>query len=155
MKNPLTINSNPDLLYPEFRELLLAAIELANHDSRTPEGLPKFPKFNHWGLFELYRSPARQMQLFQQGKTPAKISDYHSVGLAADVVWYDDKGNPHWDGAADLWGILGHCIRAQGLTWGGGWANRDLVHAQCTLDQRKKWLAKSRKRLRDLGYATA
>lgn len=145
-----------EALYPPFGERIAAVLEQANRETKG-----KFPLFVRWGLFETYRSPARQIDLYAQGRskpgevvTYKRTGGYHSDGLAADIVWFDGKGNPHWDGPAELWARLGHAARANGLVWGGDWQFRDMPHIQCTLPQRALWLVPARLHLRARGYRT-
>jgi len=155
MKSPLTVENDLEFLYPAFGASVIRAVELANKYARKPDGTPKFNGFRGFGVFETYRSPARQLMLFTNKITPVRVSNYHSVGLAADIVWYDADRKPRWDGDAALWQLWGHCARSVGMVWGGDWKSRDLVHVQCTLPQRVLWLSKSRRYLRGLGYETA
>lgn len=171
MKNPLTVVNDKNLLYAPFRGLIEEVVENANRQILRADGEPKFIGVSRIGIFESYRSPARQLSLYAQGRTKpgnivtgSKVSNYHSVGLAADLVWYDEKGNPHWDNPVSaknsddkrtVWEIIGHAARVEGLVWGGDWRLKDLVHIQCSLTQRVLWLAKARKSLRDKDYATA
>lgn len=147
-----------DHLYPPFALLVNEAIEQANKESFT-KGKPKFAGFARWGLFEGYRSVARQEALYQQGRTTpgaivtnSKTPNRHGFGLAADIVWYDTKGRPHWDGDAKLWEILGHCARAWGLVWGGNWAMRDLPHVELPLES--LWKTQAKAYLKGLGLST-
>lgn len=117
-------------LFPQFRALVVKMLECANQgafdpDTKKPKFVPGFVKF---GVFEGYRSVARQEHLYAQGRsrpgdiiTNSRVPDHHGYGLAADIVWYDAKGVPHWNGPDALWSWLGHCARANGLAWGGDW----------------------------------
>lgn len=141
-------------LYPPFADRVLKALDQANRETAG-----KFARFERWGLFETYRSPARQAALYAQGRTtPGPIvthkrtGGYHSDGLAADIVWFDADNRPHWDGPEALWARLGHAARSQGLVWGGDWKFRDKPHLQCTLVQRAVWLLPARLYLKSRGY---
>lgn len=173
MKDPLAINNDLDLLHPSFRAKVEAILENANRQAFGADGRPKFANFARFGVFEGYRSPERQLALYaigrtkQRGKakvTNSRVSNYHSVGLAVDIVWFDTHGRPQWStpnrwaGVNDtrtVWQILGHCARAEECVWGGDWDMRDMVHIQCNADDREDWLEASRKRLRAMGWNTA
>jgi len=81
-----------NLLYPPFKYALLEGIDRANKD-----GLPL-------AVFETYRSPERQADLFKQGRTvPGRIvtkamrwMSWHQYGVAADVALLKD-GQWSWD----------------------------------------------------------
>lgn len=151
-----TPDNRPEHLFPPFNAKLQAAIALANHDTAG-----KFDHFDHWALFEGYRSQARQEWLYAQGRTrPGAIvtykrgvSGYHPRGLAGDVVWYDHSGTPHWDGPAALWAILGHCARANGLIWGGDWQMADLPHIQPNDANLVSWAGPAKAHMQSLGLA--
>lgn len=134
MSNPQSIDKDFDHLYPDFRNKCTKTIEQANTET---EG--KFPGFVKWVLFEGFRSQARQAYLYAQGRsrpgskvTNAQTSPYHNRGIAADIVWLDAQGDPHWDGKSEMWAVLGHCARANGLEWGGDWGGSlgDVGHIQ-------------------------
>lgn len=131
MGDPTKINRDLKELDPDFREKILLVVEQANRET-----VGKFPKFKEWRIFEGYRSQARQDWLYAQGRTrPGNIvtnakKSYHTMRHAADIIWYDTSGQPHWDGAAKLWAILGHAARTQGLHWGGDWKMKDLPHVE-------------------------
>ncbi len=130
------VDNNLSHLYPVFAELLAKCVAEATIESRD-----KFNNFSHWYIFEGYRSADRQMWLYNNHKTKVKLPDHHGYGLAGDVVWMDDKGNPHWDEPEGLYDVLGHNARAVRLEWGGDWspARRDVYHIQCTDAQLKIW----------------
>jgi len=72
-------------------------------------------------IFEGHRSIKKQNYLFQNGSgvTRARGGDsFHNYGLAADIVFYDQKGNPSWAEHHD-WKKLGKIGKKWGLTWGG------------------------------------
>jgi len=140
-------------LYPPFRALVEAALEQANRETRG-----KFVEFNHWGVFEGYRSLERQAWLYEEGrsrpgskKTNMRRPKRHGYGLAADVVWYDASGRPHWDGSDALWQIWGHAVRSQKAfgqkcVWGGDWKSlRDLPHMETGLLAYVAWKLPARR----------
>jgi peptidoglycan L-alanyl-D-glutamate endopeptidase CwlK len=86
MSNPYLRNSDLNLLHPVVRS---AAILVQNE--LNAEGIP-------FKVFEAYRSPERQADLFAQGRTkPGSIvthaepwRSYHQFGLAVDFVLFID-----------------------------------------------------------------
>ncbi len=133
-------------LYPPFRVIVLEVLEQAN---RETEG--KYAGFAGWRAFETYRSQARQEWLYAQGRTRPgpRVTNLHTAGrhgmaLAADIVWYDRRDRPHWDGEAALWARLGHAARAHGLVWGGDWRSpHDPPHIQPSAAQFAEWREKA------------
>ncbi len=155
MTNIATPDSSLHHLYPPFAALVTAVIAEADRECAG-----KFAEFVRWSPFETYRSAARQEWLYAQGRTrPGPIVTYkrgatglHPVGLACDLVWLDAHGSPHWDGPDALWQTLGHCVRAQGLAWGGDFPTlKDLPHIQPTPAQQRAWLTAARDHLHSLG----
>lgn len=73
---------------------------------------------------EGYRSPARQMWLYAQGRTrPGPIvtsvrSSMHTQGRAVDCVFLAKGGGIAWDGP---WAEYGRRAKRRGLRWGGDW----------------------------------
>jgi len=140
-------DGNTAHLYPAFAALIAEALKTANHDSRHPDGTAKWAGFQRWGLFEGYRSQARQTWLFASGRTrqgavvtQKRTPDHHGYGLAADIVWFDTGNTPQWDGADTLWQTLGHAARSIGLIWGGDWSGfPDTVHLQAAPAQMTLW----------------
>ena len=138
MGDPAHIDNRLDYLYPPFRKLVEATLAQANHEAFDASGQPKFgPAFARYGLFEGYRSQERQRALYAQGRsrpgaivTNTPVPGFHGYGLAADIVWFDHAGTPHWDGPAEIWQLLGHAARTQGLDWGGEWRFKDEPHVQ-------------------------
>lgn len=134
--DPMQVDRDPAHLVHELYAKLTVALALANHDTRTPSGVPKFPGFSHWAVFEGRRSAQRQAMLYEIGRSkPGHIvtNNHHSRhqdGDAADVVWVDTDGKWRWDGPLALWQIWGHCARAAGLTWGGDWHMQDTPHVE-------------------------
>lgn len=150
-----TADNNMNHLYPPFRALVQQVLDEANRELYNPDSTPKFPSVTLYAMFEGYRSSARQQWLFDQHRAPRPVPDHHGYGLAADIVWYDNAGNPHWDDQpAEVWQILGHCARAAGLEWGGDWPNPDLVHIQPPLAQFNAMIGPARDYIHSLGLTT-
>ena len=90
----------------------------------------------HMGL----RTPEQQDALYAKGRTvPGSIvtnakgyESWHCLGLAADIVFKDEKGNWTWSDKCD-WDALGQVGKLFGLSWGGDWSRfPDLPHFQMT-----------------------
>jgi peptidoglycan L-alanyl-D-glutamate endopeptidase CwlK len=110
-KNKLT------LLYSPLGELIKKTIDEANL-----AGIPV-------SLFESWRHPDRQFELYRQGKSKASAwQSWHQYGLAVDLVGYID-GKWCWDHRI-AWQKLGTIGKSHGLTWGGDWQSADMVHFQ-------------------------
>lgn len=164
MSDPTHIDKDMNHIYLDFRVLLQATLQQANHECHDPAtGKPKFPDFVEWIVFEGYRSQERQSYLYAQGRsrtgnivTNAKVPGWHGFGLACDVVWKDRLGHLHWDGDAGLWDILGHCARANGLEWGGDWKGNlgDKGHIQIPKSVVSSYKPKARQYLKGLGLST-
>lgn len=70
-------------------------------------------------VFEGYRDDKRQNELFTKGTTRARAGQsYHGFGLAVDLVFLDDRGNPSWALHHD-WQKLGRIGKELGFVWGG------------------------------------
>lgn len=55
---------------------------------------------------------------------------WRGLGLAVDLVFWDEQGRPSWDEAYP-WAFLGALAKAQGLVWGGDWPTlRDRPHVE-------------------------
>lgn len=120
-----------DLLYPKFREMVETAISKAQGD-----GLEVY-------IFETYRTPARQNELYLAGKAspltaPTKRKgwrSWHQFGLAADIA-FGGPGKWHWMGDFKRAGAY---FLTQGLRSGGA---SDLAHyewpAVMTIDMASK-----------------
>lgn len=84
-------------------------------------------------LFSGYRSFEQQQSIFNKrdGATNARGGfSWHNYGLAVDIVFMDDRGNPSW-GAKHPWRKLGEIGESIGLEWGGRWKTIvDLAHFQ-------------------------
>lgn len=105
----LEINRDWNLLYQPFAEKVQAALDAAEEAG-----------FNI-GLFEGWRSPTRQSQLFLNSVTKpvTKVSgwlSWHQYGLAVDIAFRDDKDNWTWD--RNFNAVVPY-FQAQGLRWGG------------------------------------
>jgi len=95
-------------LHPGFRNKLESLIERASQS-----GLQILV---HQG----YRSPEDQSKI-PAGNTRAKPGfSFHNYGLAADVVFADERGRPSWGEHHD-WKALGRLGKELGLEWGGNW----------------------------------
>ena len=110
-KSQLSINRDPEYLCPFFLAKLNRAVHAAQMDGYPIQ------------VFEGYRSPQRQDELFSQGRSrPGAIvtrakswQSLHQYGLAADIAFMID-GKWSWEGAFDkLVPIFQRC----GLEWYG------------------------------------
>lgn len=86
--------------------------------------------------FEGFRSIQKQNALYESGQGVTQATggnSYHNYGLAVDVVFKNEKGNPSWDENYD-WQKLGEIGKSLGLKWGGdfkkpnGQPFKDLAH---------------------------
>ncbi|MBI4087077.1 M15 family metallopeptidase [Candidatus Kaiserbacteria bacterium] len=98
-----------ELLYPPFALAILTLFVRARS-----EGLPVT-------IYETYRSQERQLQLFNQGATKLKKNGMHHFGIAADIVFLTQSGNPSW-AETNNWARIGAIGGALGLEWGGLWS---------------------------------
>lgn len=123
---PLAVNRPDDpngillsgLIHPRLTEKLSALL-----DACRAQGLDVM-------LWEGYRDPARQDDLFARGGvTKARAGrSWHNYGLAADVVFTKGNGTPSWDARHD-WAAIGRIGKSLGLTWGGDFKRiKDLGH---------------------------
>lgn len=123
-------DKDPNHLKEPFRSKFLAAVAEANRECAV-----HIPDFSEWVIIETLRSPERQAELYAKGRTtPGPVVTWrkhsiHEDGNAADVAWKDGQGVLHWD-TDRAYQILGHCARAEGLTWGGDWTQTDNNHIQ-------------------------
>jgi hypothetical protein len=89
--------------------------------------------------FSLYRSlPAQKIEYLKVPRvTDARPGfSYHNYGLAMDMVFTDEHGEPSWADRFD-WKALGAIYRAHGWEWGGDWPDpyiHDLPHGQRSFD---------------------
>lgn len=93
-------------------------------DQARSEGLDVF-------VFEGHRSFARQQKLFEKGNNVTFANggnSFHNYGLAVDIVFYDQNGNPSWDQKHN-WNRLGEIGKDLGLIWGGEFSRiKDMAH---------------------------
>jgi Bacterial SH3 domain/D-alanyl-D-alanine carboxypeptidase len=112
-ENPMARESKMEHLHPIFREKVLEITQLFSE-----EQLP-------FRLFEGFRAPQRQQNLYEQGRTrPGHIvtkarpwSSYHQYGVAGDFVLFID-GNWSWDDSGERrqwWNRLHDLARRVGL----------------------------------------
>lgn len=109
-------NIDKDRLHPEFRRRLDAFL------GKLPASADEW----NFALFEAFRTPQRQRELYAQGRTRRGpiVTDappwrsYHQYGLAADIVLSDGHGNWSWrdDGSfLQRWNAMHEIARAEGL----------------------------------------
>lgn len=118
----LKINRDQKLIYPLLNVKVERALKAA-----AEKGYPL-------AIFEGYRSPQRQTQLYSQGRTaPGQIvtwtkawESYHQYGLAVDVVGFDGHV---WNWDIDYPSIASF-FTAEGLIWLGP---KDKPHFQMDL----------------------
>lgn len=142
--NPYQIQNDLEWLYPPFRAKVEAVVAQATREVKALGLQEDFARFT---VYETYRSPERQLRLYERGRTrPGSIvtnlksGSLHEYGLAADLLWVDRSGRLHWDGNPALWARLGHVARAHGLVWGGDWKTlKDFTHIQPSLKWRLLW----------------
>lgn len=126
-------------IHSGFKDLAIAMIRAARNDQQAD--------YAGAGNRDLrvssgFRSVADQNVLYAQGRTaPGDIVtnapggwSWHNFGLAADVVFCNENGNPSWSESYD-WNAKGAYGTAQGLVWGGVWVsatfpNGDRPHHQ-------------------------
>ena len=88
-----------------------------------------------------YRSFKDQNDLYAKGRTrPGNVvtqarggESFHNYGLAADLAFYNEKGQITWPETGDyakLWTRYGEQAKKQGLTWGGDWKHQDRPHIE-------------------------
>ena len=78
-------------------------------------------------LWEGYRTPERAQELANKGS--GIVDSLHIYGAAVDIV--DESTAPnYWNGAPGFWTALGEEAERLGLTWGGRFSRRDVVHVQ-------------------------
>lgn len=102
----LKVVSDIDVLYP-----LMAFLIIKLFINAYKEGLKVC-------IFETYRSQDRQLDLFNKGTSKIKSNGMHHFGVAADIVFRNEKNYPIWQGK---WEILGRIGKNLGLYWGGDW----------------------------------
>ncbi|MCA9489736.1 MAG: M15 family metallopeptidase [Myxococcales bacterium] len=88
-----------------------------------------------------YRDYRQQDDLYAQGRSrPGRVvtnapggRSWHNYGVAADLTFSDESGQPHWPENGDyaqLWRRYGAVAQNNGLTWGGNWQNPDRPHIE-------------------------
>jgi hypothetical protein len=105
-------------LLPSFREALVGLLLSLRRDGYAPL------------VHETYRTPERAALLIEQGRSrirPGQAS-MHTLRIAADVLC----GVHLWDcpSSCDFYARLGSRAGLRGMTWGGRFRARDLVHVQ-------------------------
>lgn len=107
--------SDPAELLPPFRRAVEVLLERMRASGHKPV------------LHETYRSPERAAQLAKEGRGQA--NSLHTWRIAADLIcerheWSCGKHK------CDFYQRLGVEAERLGMTWGGRWERRDLVHVQ-------------------------
>jgi hypothetical protein len=102
------LTADLDVLYPPFALNILKTFAISRK-----EGLSTF-------IYETYRSQTRQLELFNKGATKLKTNGMHHFGVAADIIFLDDKNNLSWNEKHD-WKRLGEIGKSMNLVWGGDW----------------------------------
>ena len=116
------INRDVAFLHHEMRK---SVIGLQQELIRIHEaGLTK----SRFELFEGFRSPMRQNDLFRRGTSKAREwQSAHNYGLAADfVAHHKETGRWSWDGGED-WALLHRIAQRYGLSAPISW---DLCHLE-------------------------
>lgn len=106
------------LLYPPLNMKIAGLLKAA-----AKQGL-------HVDVFETFRSPERQVKLFNEGRSKIKAGGYHQFGLACDLVFKDAKGNWTWDNPRG-YDLLAALATREGLDPGHYWKSfKDSPHMQ-------------------------
>ncbi len=132
MINPTKRNDNVSLLAPWLQRQLIAAIKQCH-----AEGLMFHP-------FECWRSPARQDELYSQGRGNAgKIvtnarawASIHQYGLAVDIAAKHD-GKWTWDESLCDYNKPAAIFREYGFEWGGSWGDRPHYQIACGISHQE------------------
>jgi len=137
-------------LYPAFSKKVQAAVAEMNRFLSV-----HYPQYT-CKVIEGYRSTARQKELYAQGRTkPGRIVTYkngtsnesnHQSSLSVDLGIFIAKNGAYVEEPpAQVWNYWGHCVRAQGLEWGGDWKSfKDMPHAEWpTSDKKVYFLARA------------
>lgn len=91
-------------------------------------------------VFEGYRTPERQQELYEQGRTTdgdivtnTKAGEsYHNYGVAVDIIFKEWQWNPPHE---IYWKLLGAVGKKHGFKWGGEWQSfTDKPHFEMTMD---------------------
>ena len=93
-------------------------------------------------VFETFRSPERQVKLYNEGRSKIKAGGYHQFGLAADLVLKDAKGNWTWDNPKG-YDLLATLAVREGLDPGHFWKSfKDSPHMQSNnaIVLKKQWM---------------
>jgi hypothetical protein len=104
---------DPALLEPVTRQLVQRIVTTAQR-----MGIPLM-------IYETYRSPQRQQDLFSNGATRLRAVGVHHYGLACDLV-RSVGGEPSWKGD---FSFLGQLAQGCGLIWGGDWGAPHIKHS--------------------------
>jgi hypothetical protein len=100
------ICNSMNILYPPFRK------ELENKMASMPKELNVM-------IFETYRSPSRQAEIFLSGNSRASAwNSWHQYGTAVDFVFIDENGRPTWNGD---WDALGSHLKSDKIKWSWEW----------------------------------
>lgn len=107
--------SDPAELLPPFRRAVEMLLERMRASGHAP------------ALNETYRTPERAAMLAEAGRGQA--NSLHTWRVAADLICERHQ----WDcgkHGCDFYSRLGLEAERLGMTWGGRWERRDLVHVQ-------------------------
>lgn len=107
------------LLEPKFRSQVLDIISRAKTAGLDLRAV------------ETFRSQALQEHYFNAGTTQLRNVGVHHYGLAADLVVFDDDGQPDW---GRNYSFLGGFARQVGVIWGGDWGNPEMHHTFLDMD---------------------
>jgi hypothetical protein len=111
--------SDPAELLPAFRVGVAQLLERMRAAGHEPV------------LHETYRSPERAAALIEQGRS--KIAkgalSMHTLRIAADIICARHQWSCGKEGC-DFYTRLGSAAEHLGMTWGGRFPARDLVHVQ-------------------------
>lgn len=126
MPNHVDLKSHADHiedLHPLMRgpvELMCASLEVAYQEGATQ---------TYFRIFEGYRSPQRQTELFSDGRRVTKAKAWqsaHQYGLAVDMVPFTNAAF-HWSESAD-WAFLKATARKFGLDVPFAWDRPHVQH---------------------------
>ena len=98
------------------------------------EGKTALP-VDYWTVSEGLRTPERQTQLQQAGKSGLSGSaGMHTQGRAADIYPISNGQIPSYEQSPEAYNAYGEAAKGEGMTWGGDWtegsAARDYGHIQ-------------------------
>ena len=80
-------------------------------------------------VLETWRSVEDHEKNVRNGTSWVKRSK-HCDGLAVDIGITRYLDLPGWNPGGADWQFLGELARAAGLTWGGDWKRKDMVHIE-------------------------